>query len=370
MSAFRLLSKLTPADPLNVTLAHGCRDQQSYPLFAAQKFISPVNGSIPSQAAFIWQGCRWLSQHRKSFDVFYGLQAFDFTVSPAKRAHDLGMPAIVKVVQHNSDLADRPGWRALLNRAKIRRDRISQLSAVVAISDAIAEELAGYGVPEQKIARIPNGVDTDHFHPVSNSAARSTLRRELGWADENTILFVGAITPRKRPHLLIEAAGKLKSRGSFANLVFAGPIKDSAYGDAMRAMADELGVQKQVRWIGFVDDTMPLYQAADVFVLTSSNEGMPNALLEAMACGLPSVVTPIPGTADLVRDGEEALFVTPTASSVADALAQYIQSTSLREAHGSAARNRAVSKFSARRVLDRHIGLYERVLAGKDAAEA
>lgn len=369
MSAYRLLSKLTPDDRLSVTLAHGFPGQQPYPLFAAQEFIAPVRASIRSQAAFIWHGRRWLSRHRDRFDVFYGLQAFDFTVSPAATAFDLGIPAIVKVVQHNADLADRTGWRGLLGRARARRTKVACLSGVVAISDAISAELVGYGIPERKIARIPNGVDTDHFRPVTSDTARDASRRRLGGTDEITILFVGAIVPRKRPHLLIQALGILKSRGLSAHLVLAGPIKDEHYGQTMQSIAADLGVQEQVRWIGFVDDTRHHYQAADIFALTSSNEGMPNALLEAMACGLPSVVTPIAGTADLVRDGEEALFVAATPKSVADALALYIQSPDLREEHGIAARSRALSTFSARQILERHIRLYERVLAGQDAAE-
>ena len=124
---------------------------------------------------------------------------------------------------------------------------------------------------------------------------------------------------------------------------------------------DDLGVGEQITWTGFIADTAELYRAADVFSLLSANEGMPNALLEAMACGLPSIVTRIPGTSDLVREGEEALIVEPTAENVADALSRYTsRSQSLRREHGSAARKRAVDVFSARRVLERHIQLYRR----------
>ena len=137
----------------------------------------------------------------------------------------------------------------------------------------------------------------------------------------------------------------------------------------MRRMADDLGVGEQVTWTGFVGRTDgPPYWASDVFALPSSNEGMPNALMEAMASGLPSVITPIPGSSIWCAMAQ-GTFVEPDAQRIADALEQYIRSPQLRRSHGRAARKRAVEHFSARRVLDRHIQLYKRVLDGKDAAE-
>ena len=369
MSAYRLLTKLAPADPLTVSLAHGSPSQDRYPLFADQTFIAPVSGSIASQLNFIWRGCRWLAEQRDRFDVFYGLQAFDFTVTPALAAEKLGIPAIVKVVQHRSDLADRTGWRALLGRAGARRQKVGTLSGIVAISDAIFEELIGYGIPERKIARIPNGVDTDRFHPASDPDTKMQARSALGWTEEPAIIFAGAIIPRKRPHVLVEALGLLKSSGISAQLVLAGPVKDEAYGAQMRRLAEDCGVAAAVRWTGFVDDLAPLYRAADIFSLLSSNEGMPNAVLEAMASGLPSVVTPIPGSSDLVRDGEEGVLVEPTAGVVAQAFRDYLTDPAAGRVHGAAARRRAIELFGARRILERHIQLYRRVADGKDAAE-
>lgn len=370
MSAFRLLSKLQPTDGLDVTLAHGFAAQETSRTFSAQELVAPINGSALSQVDFIWRGRRWLSRQRGRFDVFYGLQAFDFTVLPAETAESIGIPAIVKVVQHNSDLADKSGWRSLLGRAKARREKVARLSGIVAISDAIRQELISYRVPERKIACIPNGVDTDRFRPPASSIERTDLRAELGLPAEITVLFVGAIVPRKRPHLLVQALGKLKSAGIGAHLILAGPVKDARYGDAIKSSAQELGVDHQVTWTGFVREMEPLYRAADIFALPSSNEGMPNALLEAMASGLPSVITPIPGSVDLVRDEEEGIFTDGTVPSVASALSRYIRAPQLLAAHGAAARARALSRFSARSVLERHIALYRRISAGGDAAEA
>ena len=83
---------------------------------------------------------------------------------------------------------------------------------------------------------------------------------------------------------------------------------------------------------------------------------------------LPSIITSIPGSIDLVRDGEEGVVVDGSLPSVTDALSQYIGSSQLQAEHGAAAQVRALSHFSARSILDRHIRMYQRVMAG-DAAE-
>lgn len=88
-----------------------------------------------------------------------------------------------------------------------------------------------------------------------------------------------------------------------------------------------------------------------------------------VASGLPSIITSIAGSVDLVRDGEEAIAVPGWLPSVTSALAQYVGSPRLQAEHGAAARARVLSHFSARSILDRHIRLYQRVMTGGDAAK-
>src|SRR4030095_698575 len=88
MSAFRLLSKLQPADGLDVTLAHGFVDQGYHSVFSAQELVAPIDGSPLSQLSFIWRGRRWLSRPRGRVDVFYGVQVFDFSVVSPEAAQE------------------------------------------------------------------------------------------------------------------------------------------------------------------------------------------------------------------------------------------------------------------------------------------
>jgi glycosyltransferase involved in cell wall biosynthesis len=190
----------------------------------------------------------------------------------------------------------------MLGVQRRRRARLGRVSAVIAISGAIRDELLGYGFPRERIAEIPNGVDVERFRPLSDASERSRRRAELGWPDAPTVVFVGELSRRKRLHLIVEAIGRLAARRSEHRAVFVGPPLDAAYAEEMRVAARSLGVEDRILWLGHLEAPDLLLPAADVFCLPSANEGMPNAMLEAMACGLPTLGTRISGIVDLLGD--------------------------------------------------------------------
>jgi glycosyltransferase involved in cell wall biosynthesis len=368
MTAYRMYA-LADRSRLTVRLAHARADQGDEAPFASQHRVGSISGGMRSQMRFIRSARRWLDAHADEFDVFHGLQGFEITVRPAAYAERLGKPAVVKLAQHRHDLTDKGGLKTLLGVERRRRRLIATLSGVIAISGAIADELREIGVPESKIARIPNGVDTDQFRPAADAAERSAARAAAGWPDRPTIVFTGAVIPRKRPHLLVPGLAEAVRRGVDAQLALVGPETDAAYSAQIRDRAEQLGVSDRVLWTGFVPTVAPLLRGADVFALPSANEGMPNALLEAMASGLPAVVTRISGTTDLVDDGVHGRLVEPEEPSVSAALADLLADESSRHDAGRAARQRVEDGYSARAVLAAHERLFRRIMAGGPAAE-
>src|SRR5262249_52852990 len=151
--------------------------------------------------------------HAEQFDIFHGLAAFQTTVEPAYAAQRLGLPSVVFVANHGVEFADKPGLKAILGLPRRRRAMAKQISGLIAMSQAIYDELRSYDIPESKIARIPMGVDTTRFRPSVDAVERQALRGQFGWPDRPTLIFVGGITERKRPHLLVEAIGLLHKRG-------------------------------------------------------------------------------------------------------------------------------------------------------------
>lgn len=361
MTAYRLYRKADPRK-VQVTLAHGYVSQPDYPAFVEQVYIAEASPSISSQYRFIKKGRRWLRDNASRFDVFHGLGGYDITVEPALTAQHLGLPAFVKLATYRTDLADKPGWKSLFGRPRRRRRLIGQLSGVIAISADIRDELVSYGLTSDKISLIPNGVDTEQFRPPSNAQEKTTLRRELGWPDMPILLFSGAINQRKRPHLLVEAMVKLVQHGRPLAVVLAGPDDDAEYLRRIEGIAQSAGLSHHLIKTGFLPDTAPLYRAADLFALPSRNEGMPNALLEAMASGLPSLVTDISGSRDLVTHDLNGKMIEPHAESIAHAIQAYLADVGLRATHGREARQRTECHFSTSTILDAHEQLFRQAI--------
>lgn len=167
----------------------------------------------------------------------------------------------------------------------------------------------GYG---DKTYYIPNGVNTELYRPVDDTA-KAGLRKELGIPDDAYVLaYSGAVSKRKNVLLLLKALRRLREMHENSFLIIAGPrgkerypAFDQEYRTRVTSLVADLGLIDRVRFESYEGDQPAFYQAADVYVLASKAEGMPNSLLEAMACGLPAVVLDQYGNlGGLVRDGE------------------------------------------------------------------
>lgn len=366
-SALRLYN--TDPGRFHLELAHGRADHELEPVFEAQHLVRPFVGSTLGQLAYIRAGVGWMREHAERYDAIHALQAFEFTVTPCVEAERRGTPCAVKIAAHRADLADKPGWRGKLRIAQRRRERLKRLSAVIAISSQIEQELLEYGFDPERIARIPNGVNTERFQPAASPEARSACRNQLGWPDRPTILCIGGVTPRKRQHLLLGALQLATERGIDAQLALVGPPK-ADYLQTLRDRAQERGVADRLIHLDFLSDPLPAYQAADVFALPSESEGMPNAVLEAMACGLPIVGTRISGTTDLVVDGSSGTLIEAREDEAAEACVSYLRDPQIRVVHGTASRVRVETRFSSRAVLHAHDKLFQALVHRSEPSSA
>ncbi len=368
MTAYRLYSRADEGF-FDISLAHASRVQEPYPLFSEIHRIAPRTDSAFAAWRYVQSARHWLKANAKRFDVFHGLRAYHETVLPAFFAQRHGLPAVVKPAAHHADIAIKSTITSWLGFPQQRRKMLSSISGVIAISRAIADELIDHGIPERRIARIPNGVDTQLFLPADEMTRRQQ-RLSLGWRDLPTLLFVGAILPRKRPHLLVEAVALARDQGQECQVVLAGPVDhDPNYVGRIRERADELGCKDLLVMTGFCRDIAPLYRAADFFGFPSEREGLPNALLEAMASGLPVIFTPFAGYEDLLGAEPQGHVVKDDPGEIAEALVSYLKAPSLARQHGAAGRARAHAHFGTKAVLNAHDRLFRRILAGGDAAE-
>ncbi len=209
-------------------------------------------------------------------------------------------------------------------------------------------------VPFDRLRLVPGGVDVDRMQ-----AADPIDRASMGLGpNDRMILWVGRLDPVKGLDLLIRAFASLsKETGSFLVLVGGGPLRDD-----LQRLAVRLGVGDRVRFLGPRTDVPSLLGAADLFAFPSRTEGWPNALLEAMAAGLPIVTTDVPGCRDMISHDSTGLLVPfDDTSSLASAMSRLLLNRV--EAHrlGSAAL-RAVARWSLRATFDEYEALYHQTL--------
>ncbi len=234
---------------------------------------------------------------------------------------------------------------------------------VTAVSHAAAEAHLVAGMVEaDHLSVLGNGIEVDSWRP--DAQVRADIRRELGLADEFLWIAVGRLEPVKDyPAMLQALAGQ---PGTARLLVLgAGPLETE-----LVQLAARLGLERRVRFQGFEPNVKRWIQAADGFVLSSRYEGLPMVMLEAGACGLPAVATDVPGTREVIADGENG-WLAPAGDpqALAAAMARLMRAPiEERRAMGERARQRVADRFSLDNVLDRWERLYEELLLGKRAA--
>ena len=245
----------------------------------------------------------------------------------------------------------------------------SRSDAFVATTAEIGAALGAEGVPLERIARIPNFVDTRRFCPPGVKL-REELRRERGWEERTVLIHSGRLSERKNGDILLRAFARASRARPEAKalLVFAG---DGPQRDRLEALTRELDLGDAVTFAGFQNAIERELQAADLIVLSSRVEGLPNALLEGMACGLPAVVTRIGGSLEAAVEGETALFVPPNEEGpLALALERALADPELRARLGAAGARRIEAKFTLDAIAPHYLELYRRLCERRSPAGA
>jgi glycosyltransferase involved in cell wall biosynthesis len=249
-----------------------------------------------------------------------------------------------------SRLQQRSSGRARLGALR------DQADAFVVISREIGDELRGIGVPPQKMRYINNGVDTCRFAPL-NAASRQALRRTIGIAaDALTVIFAGRLVREKRLDNLLTLWPSIRAACPRAELLLLGTGDQEA--DLRKS------VSEGVRFLGRQGNVVSFLQAADIFVLPSSAEGLSIAMLEAMSCGLAPVVTRVGGSSEVIADGENGLLIRPDdVPALQNALIRLLRDADLRTRLGLGARRRIEESYSVEKSAKELFSLYTEVVS-------
>jgi glycosyltransferase involved in cell wall biosynthesis len=274
-------------------------------------------------------------------------------------AERLGMPALVKVLLAGSE----GDFEVLAGRfaGRWRTRSLARRAWFAATSAAVQAELEGLGVPPSRIFAIPNGVDIDTYRPPSPDE-RVQLRFRLGLApDAPLALFIGRLVPRKRVATAIRAVGRAEGRIRLV-VVGEGPERST-----LERMAQEHGLAERVSFTGAVPNVADYLRAADFFVLPSRSEGLSNALLEAMACGLVCLAQPVSGVEELFAGGRGIVVASEEAEAWGRALERLAADPEQSRRLGARARELVCADFTLERTADRLVAAYRTMLSRRSS---
>lgn len=255
-----------------------------------------------------------------------------------------GVPHRIHIEHNSRERYTR--WRLWQARWLARRT-----DAIVGVSKGVAQSLLRLGMPEAITQAIPNGIDLRRFDAVP-----PLFEREPG-------LVMSARFARQKDHLsLIRALALLRERhGLTPTLYLAGSGKRS-YQRAAEGLAQRLKLQEQVRFLGYEPKVAELLMRSKIFVLSTRWEGMPLALVEAMAAGCACVATLVPGVEGVIEHERTGLLVPPEdPPALADAIARLLKQPGLAAQLGEAARERALAEHGLPLMRERYETLFARV---------
>jgi glycosyltransferase involved in cell wall biosynthesis len=313
-------------------------------------------GSPPAIRGYAYAlGVAWtLLRNRASYDVVYFLMSGLHLATGLPAARLRRIPILMKFSGSSLIRRMKGSW---LGRLELRF--LNQWADhIFVLNEGMLDEADEVGLDTTRIAWMPNPVDMDEFRPPA-CEEKARLRREFHLPDAPVVLFVGRLAPEKELPSLISGFREVLDHRPDAILVLAGdgpsrPELESAAGNLLGS---------SIRFTGMVpvSDVRLYMRASDIFALVSSLEGLPVSLIEAMAVGLPSVVSDIPANLQLIESGNQGLAVpVGDSAAIARSILALFNDESARHAMGASARAKVSAAYATESVVLR----YERLFAG------
>lgn len=252
--------------------------------------------------------------------------------------------------------SDVPGYNTRLKLdyiilAPLFKSIYKNASQVIANSTGLAK-LAGSFTSKVNIDVIPNGVDTDVFRPAEN--------KDETLSPPYKLLSVARLTPRKRIDMQIRALQTLQTMGIDTTLTITG---EGPQTEALKVLTEQLGLSEKVIFTGRKEpDELPcLYRRHHLFLMTSTHEGMSNAMLEAISTGLPVVTTPCEGVDELVTENTGIVIDPAAPEPLAEAIRSLLENPQRRKQMSLASRDHA-KNFTWHNVADSYLEIYSKIM--------
>lgn len=248
-----------------------------------------------------------------------------------------------------------------IGKTRLARARYEAASRIIANSQWVAEQAIGSGARRDKVTVVYEGaVILDRI----TSAQRSAARSHWGMSATQPLLgCVGVLLPDKGQECLIRSLVEVRKEFPEAKLILAG---DGPCRDQLELLARELGVSESVTFTGFVKDVETVYSALDVFLLPSLFEALNNSLMAAMTYEIPSLAFARGALGEIIEDGKSGVLVSgPDIPEICGAIVRILRDSEYAAQLGLEGRKRIENRFSAEKMLDGMIEVYEQVAAAR-----
>ena len=317
------------------------------------------------QRRFLSRLVRYCKERPGDIDVIQFMNLDRWGIPSISRLRHLGIGSVFSCTVVGNFSPNR--WRRAAQRLD-RRIPFELIDRVIVSSDAMRRYVEELGV-STPIEVISNGVDLDRFQPAASDEDKARLRMKLGLdPDWEVVLSVAPIVPRKGADVLVEAFVRTHQERPKMRLVLVGPGArpldgtEDRYLARIRRVIQEAGAQERVIFTGTVGNVEEYYQAADVYVFPSRREGFGNAVLEAMACGLPVILMPFIGLPlEFGTPGEQYVLSDWAAETLASDIRRLLEDSALRLAMGRRGRRWVEEAHGIDRSLDRYAQVYREV---------
>jgi glycosyltransferase involved in cell wall biosynthesis len=293
---------------------------------------------------------RWLAVHRRKFDVINTHSSTDTWLTALACTWLRDAPPIVRT-RHVSTAVGRNAPTRWLYQSATRH--------IVTTGEALRRQLAKEnGFDPVRMTSVRTGIDLAAFRPMD----RAECRRGLGLEERPTLGIVATLRDWKGHDYLLGAWALLRGRFADWRLIIVG---DGPQRARLEERVVNEGLADSVRFVGNQDDVPRWLNALDLFTLPSfGDEGVPQGIMQAMACGLPVVATPVGAIEEAVQRDETGLIVAPKdAVALAEALARLMNDSALRRSMGDAGRAYAQANFGVEAMLDRMETVFRKVIA-------
>jgi glycosyltransferase involved in cell wall biosynthesis len=314
--------------------------------------------SVPSERGWSRPFARAFSSAVRNTDIVHVHAIWNFPTWYAMReAHRAGVPYVVAPQGSLEEWALNRGRRLKAVYASVaEKPYFDRAAAMQALTAAEASQCRRFGI-KAPVMILPNGVD---LSSVDHKTEKADLRAELSLPSNAVLfLFLGRVFPKKGLDLLIPAFARLAAARKDTFLVIAGDDGGNGYRASMERLAQSLGIKRRVHFLGEVcgDRKFAVLRGADAFVLSSYSEGLPVAVLEAMACRCPVIVTPNCNLSE-VKDRKAGWLVEPNVDSVLTGLNEASRSAEERQRRGENARSLVEEHFTWDRIASESIRFY------------